>query len=145
MKKYLLLSACIISLFVFPSIGICKNSHYFKIIAKGEIAIDFPSGTLEPGAGTSPSEQIQIANTENTIKILMVRRITLNGEDRSLPHINNNTNFIIDVIESIYNPETDEIIIRRNIQNVDSVNSRNYPSAIFTAKWYLLKESIISK
>ena len=37
-------------------------------------------------------------------------------------------------VESIYNPETDEIIIRRNIQNVDSVNSRNYPSAIFTAK-----------
>lgn len=141
MKKYLLSIICALSLFAFPTIGLSKNSHYLKIIKKGTIEVDFPEGSLEPGLGTSPSEQIQIANTDNKIKILMVRRITPNGDDRSLPYINNNTNFIIDVIESVYNPETDEIIIRRNVQNVDSVNSRNYPSATFIAKWYLLKEA----
>lgn len=142
MKRYLMI-ICILSLFGFPATGFSKNSHYLKIIKKGEISVDFPGGTLDPGSGTSPSELTEKANTDNTIKILIARYRTANGDDKPLPYHNNNTNFIIDTINAIYNPETDIINIERIVQNVDSVNYRNYPSMKFIVQWYLLEEATI--
>lgn len=143
MKKYLLLFICVLSLFAFPTIGISKNFHYLKIIKKGTIEVDFPGGTLEPGSGLSPSELTEKANTDNTVKILITRYRNANGDDKPLPYFNNNTNFIIDIINITYLPEVDLIDIERMVQNVDSVNYRNYPSMKFTVQWYLLKEASI--
>ena len=143
MKKYLWLIVLIISFFVSPSIGVCKNLHYLKIIKKGTIAVDFSSGSLGAGNSIGLGDFTHIANTDNTIKFLIVNKDASIGLEYPFPLIDITNNFIIDCIFAFYNASTDTIVIRRRISNVDSTNSHSYPAATFTAQWYLLKEATI--
>ena len=143
MKRYLLSIVCVLSLFIFPSIGICKNSHYLKIVKKGTIAVDFPEGSLGAGGDIGLGDFTEIANTDNTKKTLIVNKDASIGLEYPFPLIDITNNFIIDCIFAFYNASTDTIVIRRRILNVDSTNSHSYPAATFTAQWYLLKEATI--
>mgnify|MGYP001569001084 CR=1 FL=1 len=146
MKRYLVI-IYILSLVTLSNVSFAKdsnrNSHYFKIIAKGEITVDFSEGSLGAGGNIGLGDFTEIANTDNTKKILIVNKNTSVGLEYPFPLVDITNNFIIDYIYAFYNASTDTIVIRRRILNVDSVNSHSYPAATFAAQWHLLKEARI--